>query len=414
MEIESLGLDNVRELELKEIFQVLDKTPESQAIMLISLHGCGKSEVIKQYYEKKGYKVITLFLSQLSDAGDLIGLPDRTEVTFKYDNEEVTQKITEFCPPKWFPRTNSDKLVLFLDEFNRAKQEIYQCVMDMVLNHQINGLHLPEHTKIIAACNPIAEAYAYQVNELDPALLDRFNVYGFKPSRKEWIYWAIGEKVHKLVISFIIKHGAVYLDPPSNGKMGVVYPSRRSWKRMSDFLNKNPDVLMEDDFVFLRDWSVGVIGEAAASSFYAFLKEQKKGINPGLILTSWDDKLEERVKSQSNQELLMLNAELAMHIEEECDTYFGSQVDSREQEGYGYNVWNYLKSVPREILADFVDYIGTHTVEYKRDWPDKLLSASPSGLVSGVIDIISGKSPEEKKLEENHFQDPDINELLGE
>jgi hypothetical protein len=285
--------------------------------------------------------------------------------------------------------------------------------MDMVLNHQINGLKLPEHTRIIAAINPMSDQMGYQVNELDPALLDRFNVYGFKPSRKEWIYWAINAKVHKLVIGFIAKFGANHLDPPSNGKMGIVYPSRRSWKRVSDFLNKNPDVLHEEEFVFLRDWSVGVIGESASAAFYSFLKEQKKGINPGTIVTKWDDKLEHKVKSLSNQDLLMINAELAMHIEEECDNYFGNHVDKKDQEGYGYNVWCYLKAVPREILADFVDYIGENTVDHHKDWPDKLLSSSPSGLVQGVIDIIHGKTPEEKEQEEDHFKDNDIDNIIN-
>ena len=406
------SLDNVRELEIAEWNKILDKTPEDQAIMAVGVHGVGKSEMLKNYYESKGYKVIMLFLGQMADSGDLIGLPDRSTVTFKYNGIETTQKITEFCPPKWFPRNEEEKLVLFLDEFNRGKPEVYQCVMDMVLNKQINGLKLPQHTKIIAAINPLSDQMGYQVNELDPALLDRFNVYGFKPSRKEWIYWAINAKVHKLVIAFIIKHGAVFLDPPANGKMGVVYPSRRSWKRISDFLKNNPDVLQEEEFVFLRDWIVGVIGESASSAFYAFLKEQKKGINPGTILTAWNDQLEEKIKTISNQDLLMLNAEIAMHIEEECDTYFGDHINRRDQEGYGYNVWQYLKSVPREILADFVDYIGENTVDHHKQWPNKLLSSSPSGLVDGVIDIIHGKTREEKKQEEDHFQDPDISELL--
>jgi len=412
-EMDSIGLE-YRELEVAEWNNILKRTPEDQAIMAVGIHGVGKSEYIKKYYENKGYSVIMLFLGQMADAGDLIGLPDRTTVTFSYGGKETTQKITEFCPPKWWPQSDEAKLVIFLDEFNRGKQEVYQCIMDMALNRQLNGLRLPEHTRIIAAINPLDDKYGYQVNELDPALLDRFNVYGFKPSRKEWIYWAIDAKINKLVIAFIAKHGAAHLDPPSNGKMGVVYPSRRSWKRLSDFLNQNPDVLNEDEFVFFRDWSVGVIGESASAAFYAFLKEQKKGIHPGAILTRWDDELEKKVRSLNNQDLLMLNAEIALHIEENCDQYFGKHVDSREQESYGYNVWCYLKSVPREILADFMDYVGDATVDHKKEWPDRLLSSSPQGLVDGFIDILHGKSKEDKDNEEQHFKDSDdIDDIIN-
>jgi hypothetical protein len=410
------SLDSVRSLEAKEWANILEMTPEDQAIMLVGIHGIGKSEYVKKYFESRGYAVIMLFLGQMADAGDLIGLPDRTIVTFSYDGKEVSQKITEFCPPKWWPRDNNTKLVLFLDEFNRGKPEVYQCVMDMALNRQLNGLKLPEQTRIIAAINPLDDKFGYQVTELDPALLDRFNVYGFAPSRKEWIYWAIDNKVHKLIIGFIAKFGVMHLDPPSNGKMGVVYPSRRSWVRLSNIIKKNPKILSEEDFITLRDISAGIVGEAASSAFYAFIKEQKKGIHPGRIVTAWDNDIEKKVKSLNNQDLLMLNAELALHLEEEEEQYFGdmeSPEGKKQRDKYSYNVWQYLKSVPREIMADFYDYVSDATIEHKKTWPDKLLSSNISGLVNGFIDILHGKSTEEKE-QEDAFKDPDIDELLGE
>jgi hypothetical protein len=411
------ALESVRELDAKDWNNVLEMTPYDQAIMAVGIHGIGKSEYIKDYYVRRDYAVIMLFLGQMADAGDLIGLPDRSSVTFIYDGKEVTQKITEFCPPKWWPRNDSAKLVIFLDEFNRGKPEVYQCIQDMTLNRQLNGLKLPENTRIIAAINPLDDKFGYQVTELDPALLDRFNVYGFSPSRKEWVYWAIDNKVHKLVIGFIIKHGAVHLDPPANGKMGVVYPSRRSWVRLSKLIQKNPKILSEDDFVTLRDLSAGIIGESASASFYAFIREQKKGIHPGRILTAWDKEVETKVKALNNQDLLMLNAELAMHLEEEEEQYFGDMVSiegKKQADKYAYNVWNYLKCVPREIMADFYDYVGDATVEHKKTWPDKLLSSNIKGLVDGFIDILHGKPKDENGNDvEDQFKDPDLNDLLG-
>lgn len=406
-------LDMAGQLDVKECAKIIDLTPHNQAIMLVGIHGIGKSEFIKKHFEDKGYAVIMLFLGQMADAGDLIGLPDRSTVTFKYGDKEVQQKITEFCPPKWWPCSEKTKLVIFLDEFNRGKQEVYQCIMDMTLNRQLNGLKLPDHTRIIAAINPLDDKYGYQVTEIDPALLDRFNVYGFSPTRNDWIHWAIDNKVHKLVIGFIAKNGAIHLDPPSNGKMGVVYPSRRSWVRVSNVIKNNPSLLNEEDFVTLRNVVIGIVGEFSAAAFYTFIKEQKKGIHPGRIVTAWDEKVEQMVRELNNQELLMLNAELAMHLDEECDQYFGEHVDKRDQEGYGYNVWCYLKSVPREILANFYDYIGNSQIDYGKEWPNKLLSSSPSGLVNGFINIIHGKSPEENEQEDDHFKDNDIDDIIN-
>lgn len=411
-EMDAVQLDSFSELDAKDCKKILDITPEDQAVMFVGIHGIGKSEFIKQYFVEKGYAVIMLFLGQMADAGDLIGLPDRSQVTFEYNGEKITQKITEFCPPKWWPRSEKSKLVIFLDEFNRGKQEVYQCIMDMALNRQLNGLKLPEHTRIIAAINPLDDKYGYQVTELDPALLDRFNVYGFRPTRNDWIHWAVDNKVHKLVIGFVAKNGAIHLDPPSNGKMGVVYPSRRSWVRVSNVIKNSPSILNEEDFVTLRNVAIGIVGESSAAAFYAFIKEQKKGIHPGRIVTAWDEKVEQMVRELNNQELLMLNAELAMHLEEEEEQYFGEMSSSKSRDTYAFNIWQYLKSVPREILADFYDYVGEATVEHKKTWPQKLLASNVQGLVNGFIDILHGKSADEKEADQNHFKDPDINDLL--
>lgn len=414
-DMESDGsLDNVNMLDAKTMRKVFDYTPDDQAIMLVGLHGIGKSEFIKSYFEEKGYAIITLFLGQMADAGDVIGLPDKTNVTFSYSGQEITQKITEFCPPKWWPRSDDAKIVVFFDEFNRGKPEVYQCIQDVTLNRQLNGLKLPIKTRIIAAINPLDEKYGYQVTELDPALLDRFNVYGFAPTRKEWIYWAIDAKVHKLVIAFIAKMGAIHLDPPSNGKMGVVYPSRRSWVRVSKIIQHNPEILNEDDMFLLRDMNSGIVGDASTASFHGFLKDQKRGIHPGAILTSWNTDIEAKVKKATNQELLVLNLEMALHIEEEEEQYFGDMITAegkKQTEKYAYNLWQYLQIVPREILADFYDYISEATIEKKKTWPEKLLSSNVKGLVEEFINILHGKTKEEKD-QENHFKDPDIDELL--
>ena len=51
---------------------ILDNTPAQQNIMLVGKHGIGKSRILEDYYSKKGCKVVTLFLGQMADPGDLI------------------------------------------------------------------------------------------------------------------------------------------------------------------------------------------------------------------------------------------------------------------------------------------------------------------------------------------------------
>lgn len=94
----------------QELLEVLNLTPEVQNIMLVGRHGIGKSQILTEYFEEKGFKVVALFLGQMSDPGDLIGLPIKNNETGR----------TDFMPPYWFP-TDDTPVVLFLDELNRAR-----------------------------------------------------------------------------------------------------------------------------------------------------------------------------------------------------------------------------------------------------------------------------------------------------
>ena len=105
----------------KELVAVLKAMPCEQNLMLVGKHGIGKSQILSRYFESKGHKVVTLFLGQMSDPGDLIGLPHFDESTGK----------TEFMPPYWFP-TDGKPIVLFLDELNRARPEVFQYVKFVV------------------------------------------------------------------------------------------------------------------------------------------------------------------------------------------------------------------------------------------------------------------------------------------
>ena len=62
-----------------ELIQLLDMTPADHNLMLVGKHGIGKSEILTDYFSKKGMPVVALFLGQMSDPGDLIGIPKKNE-----------------------------------------------------------------------------------------------------------------------------------------------------------------------------------------------------------------------------------------------------------------------------------------------------------------------------------------------
>lgn len=240
---------------------ILETTPSTQNILLVGKHGIGKSEIITRHFEEQGIPVIALFLGQMSDPGDLIGLPNKDEATGK----------TEFMPPYWFPMDDKP-VVLFLDEMNRARPEILQSVMDLSLNRKLAGRSLPAGSRVIAAVNDGEE---YQLTDLDPALVSRFNVYFFSPTVGEWLFWAKQHGIDQRVITFIEEHpDELEKNVDINKGTFDKTPDRRAWVRVSGLL-KSMSITTDTDMNRLAKMITGVIGARSASMFIQSLNQSR-------------------------------------------------------------------------------------------------------------------------------------------
>lgn len=286
---------NINTTELKSI---LDSTPSSQNVMLVGRHGIGKSQILTQYFSEKGMPVISLFLGQMSDPGDLIGLPVKNEKTGK----------TDFMPPYWFPLDGSP-VVLFLDELNRARPEVLQTIMDLALNRKLAGRPLPEGSRIISAVNDGEE---YQLTELDPALVSRFNVYNFRPTAEEWLLWGVQTGLDKRVLDFI-QDSPFFLDGDEKSANQLdsgldKSPDRRAWHKVSDCI-KNVSELTKLHHKQLA----GIVGAQAASKFVAFAANTN-------ILTGKDvllhfDKCREKLLTYQIHQLSSVNDSIFRFLE---------------------------------------------------------------------------------------------------
>lgn len=236
---------------------ILENTPASQNIMLVGRHGIGKSRILEDFFAARREKVVTLFLGQMSDPGDLIGLPHLDEATGR----------TEFMLPYWFP-TDGQPVVLFLDELNRARPEVLQTVMDLTLNRKLAGKSLPDGSRIISAVNGGSE---YQLTDLDPALVSRFNIYEFAPSVEDWIKWAQDAKLDSRIISFIDENPE-FLDGDESFNTDNLErsPDRRSWERTSNIIEKFTEL-----DAMVQSLVSGIIGNRAAAAFFDFVNEHR-------------------------------------------------------------------------------------------------------------------------------------------
>ena len=279
-------------ISIKGLKRLLDVTPSSQNIMLSGRHGIGKSEILTKYYEERGMKVVALFLGQMSDPGDLIGLPNKDEKTGK----------TEFMPPYWFP-TDGKPVVLFLDELNRARPEVLQTIMDLALNRKLAGRQLPEGSVVISAVN---EGDEYQLTDLDPALVSRFNIYRFAPTPAEWLLWAEQQKLDGRVVTFIRDHSE-WLD--GNAEEVKQYqglektPDRRAWKKVSDLI-RNVSVL-DDEY---RDIVAGIVGVRATAAFFMALQQMQQLCGRDVLLDY--HKHEKKLKKLQIHQLAIINEDI--------------------------------------------------------------------------------------------------------
>jgi len=99
------------------------------AVWIWGAHGNGKSQIVKQVAEKMDVGFNDIRIS-LTEAGDWMGLPFINPAT----------KRMEFAPSPYLPYDIESKGILFLDELNRGRPDVTQCVFQITLDHKI-GTH---------------------------------------------------------------------------------------------------------------------------------------------------------------------------------------------------------------------------------------------------------------------------------
>ena len=323
-------------INITELKETLDLTPSTQNIMLVGKHGIGKSEILTSYFNSKGLKVVTLFLGQMADPGDIIGIPSKVE---KQDAKGKATSHTDFTPPYWFPQ-DDQPIVLFLDELNRARPEILQTVMDLTLNRKLAGKALPKGSHVISAVNDGEE---YQLTDLDPALVSRFNIYEFRPTVEEWLNWAAGQNLDERVINFI-QDNPTWLDGDSTEYKGLDKSAdRRAWKHVFDIMLKVDTINDVHKRII-----AGIVGVGAAAAFIQSAQQRKVITGKDLLLKY--DKTMKTVEKYQLHEYAILNESVFRFLE-------NAKLNEREKKQVGENLGKYLDYLrsmkKKEALANF-------------------------------------------------------------
>jgi len=345
-------------MSIKTFKKVAIALPPCTSVLLRSPHGIGKSQVIRQVVSllrkkhcdatvkivdmskykdlKDFFKVTDRRLSQMSE-GDMVGLPST-------DGE-----CTRFNPPDWYKAACREPTALFLDELNRATPEVMQAAFQIVLDRELNGWKLHPESRVYSAINT---GSIYTVNEMDPALLDRFFVIDLEPDEEEWCEWARdktpeqGGNLDPLFPDFIAAtkrpKGGSWLYPPKEVDPGEVTTSPRSWVMTHNAL-VYADVLEKPENGLFYHICLGFLGVEASIAFRAYAKSIDNRVTGEEIVNKYmqDPKVKTKVGRRKQGQLNEI-------VEKVADYVTGGSVNKLTEQ-QGNNISQLIKDLPDEL-----------------------------------------------------------------
>lgn len=252
--------------------------------------GIGKSALVTEVAQKMDAKLFTTVVS-LSEKGDLaIPVPPLTSDSFvqtkhygRLANVQFGYSETLIAILKYAEAHPDQPIIWFLDEFNRGTQAVQSELMNLVLQRQINALHLPQTVNIVIAENPDATMIGFENREYgvavgDAAIRDRTVRLVMTTSTTEWLQWAqtptTGPRINPLVIAYLQRYPdrlSIISDEPSD-----LYPTPRAWERVSRNLTQLQQLPPTEQAQLAPDIFSGDLGSEVGTSFAEFVLAQGK------------------------------------------------------------------------------------------------------------------------------------------
>lgn len=319
--------------------------------MIIGQHGIGKSQVVRQVAESLGMGFVDVRVGEMSDPGDLMGLPEIAD--------SAHGRVTNFVKPDWFPREKNT--LVFIDEINRAPKLLQQPLFRLILDKQLGQNKLPEGCVVIAACNPPGED-DYIVTEFeDKAYKSRFCMIYLEPTVQEWLSYGEEKGFNRDVLGFVAEHPEMLEESKVVVRTKKV-PDRRSW----EFVNKLTQISSYSNIDVSLQFEVisGIVGSESATSFHSYINDKTKGLDPDQILNKYPSikkKVVELAKSRRTDILAVAMQRLQDNWKtlsrRENGVYHeetGLNVITLEMQEKDPNCTRFLTDEQMDNLADFI------------------------------------------------------------
>jgi len=301
--------------------------------------------VVYQIAEDLKLPVVERRASQMTE-GDLLGMPSPEFIDVNGEQASVMR------PYAWFLRACTEAVCLFLDEVDRATTEVRQGIFELTDSRKLAGWKLHPDTIVISAVNGGEHGSQYQVNEMDPAELDRYTVFDVEPSVEDWLDWG-KDRVSNFVWDFINQNRA-HLEHSSDFEPNKVYPSRRSWDRLNTCLVKGNLFDEGVDQTVFFNLSQSFCGLEAAVAFLDFVKAYDRQV-------TWEQVINEGQTDKTAN--FDINAHAAMVEKVAASGVLEEELSATQLD----NLAEYFNLLPAEIAMKLWSAVGMHANDKKHN-----------------------------------------------
>jgi hypothetical protein len=228
--------------------------------------------------------------------------------------------------------------MLFLDELVGAPQSVQGAAYQLILDRKVGEYTLPSGVSIVAAGNRATDRAV--VHPMPKPLQNRFVHLNLDVDFNDWQSWAIGNNINASVIGYLTAtpQHLFDFDPKSQS---MAFPTPRSWKFVSNLLNKSTLSAQA-----LHPLIAGTIGDGVAIEFINHLKMAEDLPNPQRVLAG----LEKKLKSKEISVKYSLTISLCYLIKQHYD-------NALENERLGKNAVakNGEELVTMEMVHGYID-----------------------------------------------------------
>ena len=230
--------------------------------LFVSHAGLGKSQIIQSWVAEQQKKdpefgFIDLRIAYL-EAPDVVGLLDVTV-------DSNGTKRSEHMLPGFWPTSGSG--LLLLEEPNRASSSVMNTLMQLLTDRKVHKYQLPPGWMIAGAINP--ETSEYDVNSMDAALKDRFEIFQVEFDHLAFSEYIEKSNWHEPLVRFVNSGMWVYKTPDTVSAESQ-YVSPRTWSKV----NTAEKAGVGQDRLLHRLMSTAVLGKDIGNAYHTFCFDQ--------------------------------------------------------------------------------------------------------------------------------------------